>query len=700
MNAPDVWIERIHQLRDQGMKRRDLSLSLDSINKSTTAENTKIRIWISEYIHEALEKLSTDELEKIRLKLFQVYGIELDTDSWLVWWLVNAVIGNILLPDYFSENEDKEAYKKNIGSILSRALFKIDTILLREQKSPFVLYIWDKKNIDQEIDEDGEFWGRLFPIWVGFGSNIIGYNQKYKRFAFDIPVRIAIPSKLNGEIKEVDPKKIQKMLEEHFGKTGKTPKNRKWKWFQINNRIHTDSETSYGRIEKARYLIISITHESIETLDEDMMSHEKIVTALQEFIEVNNFLIAESAKIIGWNWKTKRSAIITDSTIYCASGVEDNNEIDDEVRTKFGKLMVHMKEPVTLDDIGWQEWAKQEIKKLIAIITNKEIAESWWAASPTWIIFYGPSWTGKTLLWRAIAASVNADVYAIKMTDLANTAYINEWAKNVQDLFKYLRNQASKSPEKKLIIIFDELDALFKSRNSNRASDEDWKIVNTFLTEIDGFDNLKNVIIVGTTNRLESIDSAIKRPGRLGTHIKVDLPTREEREAVFYIHTKVAQKKAKKSDIFNLSPEDYRVSAELSEWLSPADIFEIIRLSVEKRFYDEVQKKVSSDSKITITDIKFSIDKLRHQNGNKNHIFRDLSIPGLNTLIEWDKSWSVSEALRRVIIEKLASQMLEKTESWAVSLPDLMMALEGNKKSWTMGFVPETPKSKFIEPKG
>lgn len=687
MNIPDVWVERIHQLRDKGMKRRDLSISLDSINTSTIAEYKHIRIWVTEFIHEQLEKLSVDELETIRLKLFQVHGIELDTDSQLVWWLVNAIIGNILLPDYFSEKDDKEVYKKNIGEILKRALAKIDTILLREQKSPFVLYIWDKKNIEQEIDEDGEFWGRSFPIWIGFGSNLLGYNQKYKRFAFDIPVRIAIPSKLNGEIKEVDPKKIQKMLEEHFGKSGKAPKNHKWKWFQVANRIHTDSESSYGRVEKARYIIISITHESIESLDEDEMTHEKIVTTLEQFIEVNNFLIAESAKIIGWNGVTKRSAIITDNTLYCSTWVQETNEIDDEVRAKFWKLMIHMKEPVTLDDIGWQESAKQEIRKLTAIIKNKDIAELWWAASPTGIIFYGPSWTGKTLLWRAIAASVNADVYAIKMTDLANTAYINEGAKNVQDLFKYLRNQAAKSPDKKLIIIFDELDALFKSRNNKMASGEDWKIVNTFLTELDGFDNLKNVIIVGTTNRLESIDSAIKRPWRLGTHIKVDLPTITEREEVFHIHTKSAQKKAKKVDIFNLTEDDYKECAKLSEWLSPADIAEIIRLAVEQRFYEQVLMNKTDSSSIGLDEIKNAIEKLRNQNGNTNHIFRDISVPGLNTLIEWDKTWSISDALRRIILDKLATQVLEKIDSWAVSLPDLMEALKWNKAGGTMGFI-------------
>jgi SpoVK/Ycf46/Vps4 family AAA+-type ATPase len=154
----------------------------------------------------------------------------------------------------------------------------------------------------------------------------------------------------------------------------------------------------------------------------------------------------------------------------------------------------------------------------------------------TGIIFYGPSGTGKTLLARCLATAVDADVYAIKMTDLANTAYINEGAKNVQDLFKYLRNQASKNPGKKLIVIFDELDALFKNRENRNSSGEDTKVVNTFLTEMDGFDTLKNVIIVGTTNRLESLDNAVKRPGRLGTHIKVDLPSKDERAKIFQIH--------------------------------------------------------------------------------------------------------------------------------------------------------------------
>ncbi len=681
MNSSNSSWSRIVQLKDQKMKRHDLSLSLESINQGFLKENKHVREWLKEFVRETLEKISLDGLDKIKLKLVQVHGIHVSSDVTLVTSLVDTIVRNILIPDYFFEGNTKDLFKKEIENCIGRMLNKVDTILLREQKSPFVLYIGDEKHIQQEIDYDGDLDGSR--IWIGswFGYNIYWYNEKNKRFAFEIPIRIAIPSKLSGEIKENDPKKIQKHIEWLFGKKWNISVDKKWKWFSVSTRIHTDSEKIYWKIEKARYLILNITHENVEDLSEEMMSHEDILTNLKKFITINNYLIAESGNIIGWNGKTKRASIIWDSTPSISSWDEGENEIDDEIRTKFGKLMVHMKESVKLDDIWWQEKAKEEINKIVALIQNKDIAEQWWAHMTTGIIFYGPSGTGKTLFARCLATAVDADVYAIKMTDLANTAYINEGAKNVQDLFKYLRNQASKNPDKKLIVIFDELDALFKNRENRNSSGEDTKVVNTFLTEMDGFDTLKNVIIVGTTNRLESLDNAVKRPWRLGTHIKIDLPSRDERAEIFQIHISSAQKKAKRPHIFQIWEWDYIHLAEISEWFSGAEITEIIRIVLEQKFYEQVQWSVWNVEPVSIDDLTRWIEKLRTQNGNKNNILRDLSIPGLAELITHDKSGSIWDALRSAVINKLTEQIYEKIASGAVTLPDVMVALSGESRS-------------------
>ncbi|MBC7503743.1 ATP-binding protein [Candidatus Gracilibacteria bacterium] len=673
MNIAPSTNKRTKQVRDQKMKRHDLSMSLQSINRSFLDQNKDVKNWLKEFVHESLESMSLNDLEIIRMKLGQVAGIVMPSNISLVMSITDTLVCNMLIPDYIIRSEEKDIFKREISVCIQRSLAKIDAIILNQQKSPFTLHVGDTKNIEEEIDDMGSLDGKKIWIGNGFGFLIYGYNNKYKRFAFNIPIRIAVPSKINGEIKETDPKVIEKFLEEIFGKKGNSPKDKKWKGFSIFKNVHTDSEKIYGRIEKARYMILSITHEMVEDLSEDLMSHVDILDYIKKFAELNNFLIAEIAKLIGWNGKAKKSVLIQ-GTHYISAGYESDNEVNDEIKTKFGKLIVHIKEPVRLSDIGGQEKAKDEIRKIVALIQNKVTAELWGANMATGIIFYGPSGTGKTLLARALATSVGAEVYSIKMTDLANTAYINEGAKNVQDLFKYLRSQAKKDPDKKLILIFDELDALFKNRNNPFASPEDTKVVNTFLTEMDGFETLKNVIIVGTTNRLESIDNAIKRPGRLGTHIKVDLPESQDRAQIFRIHLEAAVKKAKRKNLYELSDEDYTNLGDISEGFSGAEVSEVIRISLEQKFFDQVTTNIEPNS-IVYTDLLIGIEKLRNQNGNKNHIFRDMSHSELTGLIQSDKTGNITHALNMFISQKILEQLSDKYSSGAVVLPEMIQAL-------------------------
>lgn len=127
-----------------------------------------------------------------------------------------------------------------------------------------------------------------------------------------------------------------------------------------------------------------------------------------------------------------------------------------------------------------------------------------------------------------IATEVNAEVYNIKMTDIATSAFINSGANSIKDLFEFIRAKSKQNTGKHIIVILDEMDALLKKRESNGTqSDEDKKIVNIFLAEMSGFATGSNVMFIGTTNNYDSLDSAVVRSGRFGTKVKVDLPDQE-----------------------------------------------------------------------------------------------------------------------------------------------------------------------------
>ena len=119
---------------------------------------------------------------------------------------------------------------------------------------------------------------------------------------------------------------------------------------------------------------------------------------------------------------------------------EEEEEEENEF-ARFESLRVKMEDPVTLNDVWSQSAAKKEVKNIIKSIKFKEIMDSWWAKTTSGIIFEGEPGTGKTLLAKALAYEVEADVYQIKLTDIAPDAYINTWSNNIAMLFKFIRKK-------------------------------------------------------------------------------------------------------------------------------------------------------------------------------------------------------------------------------------------------------------------
>lgn len=187
---------------------------------------------------------------------------------------------------------------------------------------------------------------------------------------------------------------------------------------------------------------------------------------------------------------------------------------------------------VTWDDIGGLTKVKLQIKESVQWpLQNPEIFSSMGVKPPTGVLLFGPPGTGKTLLAKAIASETQSNFIAIKGPEL-NSKWFGETERAIREIFQKARQL---SP---CLIFFDEIDSMIRIRGSSNA--EPWidRMINQFLTEMDGIDRKGRIIVVGATNRPELMDPAILRPGRFDRLIYVPTPDFEARREIFNVHTK------------------------------------------------------------------------------------------------------------------------------------------------------------------
>lgn len=270
-----------------------------------------------------------------------------------------------------------------------------------------------------------------------------------------------------------------------------------------------------------------------------------------------------------------------------------------------------------------------------------------------------------------IATEVDAEVYNIKMTDIATNAYINTGANGIKELFDFIRAKAQQNTQKHIIIILDEMDALLKKRDGINQSDEDKKIVNTFLAEMSGFDTRSNVMFIGTTNNYDSLDSAVVRSGRFSTKVKVDLPDQEGRMEAFKIHIEKARKRAHRKDIFTENI-DLSVLAQASDGLSPADIEESIKSIVRKRAVQESDDTANEMFKtpITMGELLGSIQYLKTSNGKTNQLLKSFSTEELQKLSK-DQQAYVRDAIHQILLESHMRELREAVKSGKINADSL-----------------------------
>ena len=226
------------------------------------------------------------------------------------------------------------------------------------------------------------------------------------------------------------------------------------------------------------------------------------------------------------------------------------------------KIYVEAESGITFADVAGQDEAKEALNEIVDFLNNPKKYSAIGAKIPKGALLVGPPGTGKTLLAKALAGESKVPFFSISGSEFVEM-FVGMGAARVRDLFKQAQEKAP------CIVFIDEIDAIGKSRNSGAmgGNDEREQTLNQLLAEMDGFDADKGVVILAATNRPESLDKALLRPGRFDRRIPVELPDLAGRVAILKVHAE----KVKMED--NI---DYDVIARATSGASGADLANII----------------------------------------------------------------------------------------------------------------------------
>ena len=217
---------------------------------------------------------------------------------------------------------------------------------------------------------------------------------------------------------------------------------------------------------------------------------------------------------------------------------------------------------VTFKDVAGQEEAKESLKEVVDFLEKPERYEAIGAKLPRGALLVGPPGTGKTLLAKAVAGEAGVPFFSISGSEFVEM-FVGRGAAKVRDLFNQAKEKAP------CIVFIDEIDTIGKKRDGGGFSgnDEREQTLNQLLTEMDGFDNKKGIVVLAATNRPDSLDPALLRPGRFDRRVPVELPDLTGRKAILELHLK---------DVKVQQPVDMSAIARATPGASGADLANII----------------------------------------------------------------------------------------------------------------------------
>ena len=226
------------------------------------------------------------------------------------------------------------------------------------------------------------------------------------------------------------------------------------------------------------------------------------------------------------------------------------------------KMYVAAQTGKTFADVAGQEEAKEALEEIVDFLHNPDKYRSVGAVMPKGVLLVGPPGTGKTLLAKAVAGEANVPFFSIAGSEFVEM-FVGQGAARVRDLFKQAKEKAP------CIVFIDEIDTIGKKRDGSgiAGNDEREQTLNQLLSEMDGFDGSSGVVILAATNRPETLDKALLRPGRFDRRVPVELPDLQGRAAILRVHAK---------DVMMADDIDYKAVARATSGASGAELANLI----------------------------------------------------------------------------------------------------------------------------
>lgn len=266
------------------------------------------------------------------------------------------------------------------------------------------------------------------------------------------------------------------------------------------------------------------------------------------------------------------------------------------------KIYVQSTNGIHFSDVAGEEEAKESLAEIVDYLHNPQKYTDVGAQMPKGLLLVGPPGTGKTMLAKAVAGESNVPFFSISGSEFVEM-FVGMGASKVRDLFKQAKEKAP------CIVFIDEIDAIGQKRNTGGAggNDEREQTLNQLLTEMDGFEGNNGVIILAATNRPESLDPALTRPGRFDRRIPVELPDLKGREAILKVH---ARKIKLSSDV------DFHTIARMASGTSGAELANIV---------NEAALRTVRQNRVVVTqaDLEESIEVVIAGYQKKNAILSD-----------------------------------------------------------------------------
>ena len=272
----------------------------------------------------------------------------------------------------------------------------------------------------------------------------------------------------------------------------------------------------------------------------------------------------------------------------------------------FGRSRARIHDPnknkVTFADVAGAEEEKEELKEMVDFLRNPKAYIDMGARIPKGVLLIGPPGTGKTLLAKAVAGEAGVPFFSISGSEFVEM-FVGMGASKVRDLFRQAKEKAP------CIVFIDEIDAIGQKRNSGNlgGNDEREQTLNQLLTEMDGFEGNTGVIILAATNRPDSLDPALTRPGRFDRRVPVELPDLKGREEILKVHAKKVA----------LAPGiDFNTVARMASGASGAELANIVN--------EAALRAVRAGRKsVTQSDLEESIEVVIAGYQKKNSILTD-----------------------------------------------------------------------------